>query len=81
MRRALVFAALLGLAACDRAQPVEQANGSPNEVFLVAIAPDGTHLWRTGGGVYFASSGTQRTVSCGKSCTRQERVATAQVMP
>ena len=60
----------------DKTVPVAQVEGSPYEVRLVAIAPDGTHLWVAGGSVYFASSGAQWSHPCGKGCTRTEIVPT-----
>lgn len=66
---------------------VGQSPDSPNEVLLVAVSPDGTHLWRTmaetSSGwryVFFASTGTQeqRRQHTGKTtATRDEFVPTA----
>ena len=71
---------------------------SQGRVAKIAEAPDGTILWAVdppaGRRVYFASSGTQRTVGCGtqrtvgcgtqrtvgcgSNCTRSETVPTAE---
>ena len=81
----IVIAVALALTACG-APPLETLDGGRsdgNGVSLMAVAPDGTHLWRFENGsnrdVYFASSGTQRTVGCGKSCARAEIVPTAEI--
>jgi photosystem II stability/assembly factor-like uncharacterized protein len=79
MKMICIAVAALGLASCSRAADVA---GKPTEkVALVTTAPDGTKLWAVdaaGDIVYFASSGTQHSVSCGKSCTRQVYTPTAE---
>jgi len=76
MKIAICAVALLGLAACQK----PEANIPAGRVVHITTAPDGTKLWgvKTNGRVvYFASSGTATTESCGKSCTRDEQVPTA----
>lgn len=80
----LAVVALLALVACQRTPAISTSDGGRTDnasVSLMAIAPDGTHLWRFnnpgGRDVYFASTGTQQTVNCGKNCTREETVPTA----
>lgn len=80
----ITIAISLLLAGCVQ-EPIRTENGGAADrtVDLVAVAPDGTHLWRydPGGGfenyVYFASRGSSRAVGCGKNCTRVETVSTA----
>lgn len=82
---AAVCALGLTLMACE-SQPLATSSAGEDgrTVALVATAPDGTKLWRFKDGygwtVYFASSGTQRQVSCGKGCTRPETVPTDNVV-
>jgi hypothetical protein len=78
----ICLAALLMAGCGDSSRPAENVpTASPcRDIKLVAVTPDNTHLWYvsgscTGGaGVYFSSGGTQRTIVCGKNCTKQERV-------
>lgn len=75
MYRILLISALL-LAACDNVSiPQKKVEGSPREVVLVAIAPDGTHLWgvyEKGVSVFFASCGAHWKTSNGKVTTRHD---------
>jgi len=76
MKIVICAIALLGLAACNK----PEANIPTGRVVLVTTAPDGTKLWgvKTNNRVvYFASSGTNSTESCGKSCSRDVQVPTA----
>lgn len=67
---------LLAVAAC-KPEPIPLNSTGPTEgVKLIAIAPDGTKLWRIGD-IHFSAAGTSRRVSCGKSCTRDELVPNA----
>ena len=67
---ALAFICLLGLSACKDEVSVPVETTGPREVFLVAVAPDGTNLWKTkvnGYSVFFSSSGTNYTIHEGKT--------------
>ena len=86
MKKLVIGALALCLAGCENPTAISASDGGREDggkVYLMAIAPDGTKLWafaapglqRT---VFFASSGTQQTVGCGKSCNRPEYVPTAQ---
>lgn len=85
MKALIVAACALALTACAAETPIEAYDGGGNDgrtVDLMAIAPDGTKLWRFGGKglrhpVYFASSGTSQVVNCGKNCVKNTQVATA----
>jgi hypothetical protein len=77
MKKLAILLPIAMLSACNN--PPE-ANIPASQVVRVATAPDGTVLWgvRTGGrNVYFASTGTQTTQSCGKNCVRPVQVPTA----
>lgn len=80
---ALALIMALPLAACEApVKPISTEDGGANDrtVDLMAVAPDGTHLWRfnTGGRpVYFASTGAQWEERCGKRCRRDVQVPTA----
>jgi hypothetical protein len=78
---------VVGLTACHGSPKSERASVEANEkshnakegnVILWATAPDGTKLWATRGQyeylVFFSSSGTQTSQSCGRSCTRSVQV-------
>jgi hypothetical protein len=75
---------LLSIAGCDKPNTAEAGANNKlrnGDVAKVAEAPDGTILWAVKDGtttIYFASSGTQRSYSCGKSCTRTDHVPTKQ---
>lgn len=77
----LALVGLLALSACGNSSiPQPRAEGSPRDVRLAAIAPDGTRLWKvyvSGEEVFFASSGTQHTVTCGKNCVHTVFTPTA----
>jgi hypothetical protein len=78
MKKIAILLPLVALVACSRLPDSEIPR---DKVVRVATAPDGTVLWgvRTGNrDVYFASSGTRTTQSCGKNCTRSVEVPTAQ---
>jgi hypothetical protein len=85
MKKLVIGALALCLAGCESPAPISTSDGGREDggkVYLMAVAPDGTKLWafdapglrRT---VFFASSGTQTTVGCGKNCNRPEYVPTA----
>lgn len=83
-KRIIVLGLALAVAACGRG-PIEVADGGGEDgrtVELIAVAPDGTHLWRYRDSglrnVYFASTGTQSRVNCGKNCWRSETVGTTE---
>lgn len=81
-----VAVALLALAACDGSPP--QTGRAPDDpqvveqgqyVVLIAVAPDGTKLWRYNGPgtsryVFFSAAGTSTTERCGKNCSRAVQV-------
>lgn len=78
MKKTALLLAFLALAACSKLPDSEIPR---DKIVRVATAPDGTVLWGVHTGnrdVYFASSGTQTTESCGKNCTRSVQVPTAQ---
>lgn len=81
MKRLITLAALAALAACTKpAIRTEDGGAADRTVELMAVAPDGTHLWRFDTGdryVYFASSGAGWTENCGKNCRRDVQVPTA----
>lgn len=81
MRLALALVGFAALAGCGKPPINTQDGGAPGRsVDLMAVAPDGTNLWRFDAGsrdVYFASSGAQWTESCGKNCRRDVHVPTA----
>lgn len=77
----LAASAAVALTGCESAPIRREAGGAPDRnVDLMAVAPDGTQLWRfndSGRTVYFASSGAQWTRHCGKNCSRKVQVPTA----
>jgi hypothetical protein len=84
MKRILIAASLLFLAACDPPQSAEPGASQKVEtgaVTLMATAPDGTKLWAVhsmGRTIYFASTGTSASESCGKGCINERTIPTAQ---
>jgi hypothetical protein len=86
MKKLVIGALALCLAGCEGPAPISASDGGREDggkVYLMAVAPDGTKLWAFDAPglsptVYFAASGTQTTVGCGKNCTRPEYVPTAQ---
>jgi hypothetical protein len=85
MKKLVIGALALCLAGCEGPAPISTSDGGREDggkVYLMAVAPDGTKLWVFDAPslmrpVYFASSGTQTTVGCGKNCNRPEYVPTA----
>ena len=84
---ALSAALCVGLAACEppkTAEPHASEKLSGGEVVQIALAPDGTVLWKVRDGsreVYFASSGAQWQSSCGKGCSRTNTVPSVEYTP
>ena len=83
MRKILTIGCLFLLAACDppkSAEPEAKAKSERGEVALMATAPDGTKLWAVmsmGRTIYFASTGTSASESCGKACTYERTTPTS----
>jgi hypothetical protein len=86
LSRTALALATLALTACQVTAPTPADNPDtpPDDrpVRLVATAPDGTQLWHVYDwdnheNVYFASTGAQWEVRCGKHCRRDVRVPTA----
>jgi hypothetical protein len=86
MKKFVIGALALCLAGCYYPDAISTSDGGREDegkVYLMAVAPDGTKLWMFDAPglprpVYFAASGTQTTVGCGKNCNRPEYVPTAQ---
>jgi hypothetical protein len=84
MKRILLAASLLFLTACDPPQSAEPGASQKvvtGAVTLMATAPDGTKLWAVrsmGRTIYFASTGTSASETCGKNCTYERTTPTAQ---
>jgi hypothetical protein len=85
MKKLVIGVLALWLAGCEGPAPISTSDGGREDggkVYLMAVAPDGTKLWVFDAPslmrpVYFASSGTQTTVGCGKNCNRPEYVPNA----
>jgi streptogramin lyase len=81
LRTMIAALAALALVGCE-APIARESGGAPGRtVDLIAVTPDGTKLWRVytlpTGFVYFASSGTNWNSDCGKNCTENMQVPTA----
>lgn len=75
----ILLALLFGCSPPNNAEPGAGIKLDDGEVALAATAPDGTKLWMVrsyGRTVYFASTGTQVTVNCGKNCWREDNIPT-----
>lgn len=86
MKKAILVLALLSMTACNEPHNQSEANANMEtescKPMLVAVADDGTRLWKLASGcrnntsrrpVFFSSGGgtqTEHTEHCGKNCTR-----------